>query len=223
VEFFMKKLIVASICLLLNQASFAASADAGSQLKAELENIKTFSAEFDQRIVDAGHKPVSRSNGSLSIRRPGAFYWEGKKPDPILVVADGKTLWTYDIELEQVTKQPVTEALDNTPAALLAGDVNHLERDFKISFGRAEKCVSEADTCFHLDNVGLFHISWYHASLTPTAYASETTSTLPSSSEINTQPEYTVKKGDTLWDIAENSLSISSACFLMSMSIINLL
>jgi outer membrane lipoprotein carrier protein len=148
----MKKIIVISMCLLLNQASFAASHDAAKQLKTELENIKTFSAGFDQRIVDAGHKPVSKSNGALFIKRPGKFYWEGRKPDPILVVADGKTLWTYDIELEQVTKQPITEALDNTPASLLAGDVDHLERDFKVSFATEKKCVTEADTCFHLES-----------------------------------------------------------------------
>lgn len=146
----MRKLIVASICLLLSQASVAASNDAAKQLKTELESIKTFAADFDQRIVDAGHKPVSKSNGALLIKRPGKFYWEGKKPDPILVIADGKILWTYDIELEQVTKQPITEALDNTPASLLAGDVDHLERDFNVSYALEKKCVSEADTCFHL-------------------------------------------------------------------------
>lgn len=148
----MKKLLIASFYLLLTHQVCAG--DASNQLKTELTKIKTFAASFEQHIVDSHDKPVSKSKGQVSIKRPGAFYWEGKEPDPLLVIADGKTLWTYDIDLEQVTKQPITEALDRTPAALLAGEIKDLERDFKISFASEQKCVQGADTCFHLESQG---------------------------------------------------------------------
>ena len=48
---------------------------------------------------------MSLTKGDMIIRRPGKFYWKSQSPDPILVVADGKHLWTYDIDLEQVTDE----------------------------------------------------------------------------------------------------------------------
>jgi outer membrane lipoprotein carrier protein len=43
-------------------------------------------------------------------------------------VADGVNIWSYDLDLEQVTVKPQAEALANTPALLLGGSEKALEQ-----------------------------------------------------------------------------------------------
>lgn len=44
--------------------------------------------------------------------------WETQDPIPQQIVSDGESLWIYDLDLEQVTREPA-ETLENTPAGLL--------------------------------------------------------------------------------------------------------
>ncbi len=120
---------------------------AGDQLVQSLQKITTFKANFVQNIRGAEGEKLSNSNGQVVISRPGKFYWKSQKPDQMLVVADGKFVWTYDIDLEQVTKQELKQALHNSPATLLAGDVSKLQDNFEIDF--AKKCKAD-NTCYQL-------------------------------------------------------------------------
>jgi outer membrane lipoprotein carrier protein len=51
-----------------------------------------------------------------------------------VIVADGKTLWLYDADLNQVTQRPQAQALGSTPAAILASasDLKALSADFDL-------------------------------------------------------------------------------------------
>jgi len=123
------------------------AATAPEQLMATLQNITTFKANFAQNINSAEGDKLSHTQGQMVISRPGKFYWKGQKPDQILVVADGKFVWTYDADLEQVTKQELKQALMNSPATLLAGDASKLNDTFDISY--AKKCPAH-NTCYEL-------------------------------------------------------------------------
>ncbi|MCB1735729.1 MAG: outer membrane lipoprotein chaperone LolA [Gammaproteobacteria bacterium] len=87
-----------------------------------LDGLKTYSASFEQIATDAGGQETERSEGTLSIQRPGHFRWEYIKPYPQLIVADGAELYLYDPDLEQVTIKAMDESLSRTPALLLTGD-----------------------------------------------------------------------------------------------------
>ncbi|MFI4938208.1 MAG: outer-membrane lipoprotein carrier protein LolA, partial [Candidatus Berkiellales bacterium] len=69
----------------------------------------------------------------------------------ILVVADGKYLWTYDIDLSQVTKQDLKKSFRNSPAALLAGSVSRLTKDFTVTYAKDKQCDKGVDRCFLLE------------------------------------------------------------------------
>jgi outer membrane lipoprotein carrier protein len=102
-------------------------AQAQTPLDGYLEHLRTLRAEFSQVVTDGRGLMVQKAAGKLLIVRPGRFRWE-LTPDrgsaPQLMVADGKNLWFYDRDLEQVSVKSAASALTATPASLLAGEEN---------------------------------------------------------------------------------------------------
>jgi outer membrane lipoprotein carrier protein len=109
----------------------AAAAQAQTPLDSYLTSLKTLRAEFSQVVTDNKGQQVQKAQGKLVIVRPGRFRWEltpsstnGGAASPQLMVADGKNLWFYDRDLEQVSVKPASTALTATPAGLLSGEGN---------------------------------------------------------------------------------------------------
>jgi outer membrane lipoprotein carrier protein len=121
--------------------ALAASPPAQTPLDAYLDQLKTLRTEFTQVVTDGRGEIVQRASGKLAILRPGKFRWEltpeGGAPtnqSPQLMVADGKNLWFYDSDLEQVSVKPAAAALTATPASLLSGD-GDIRALFRVSAG----------------------------------------------------------------------------------------
>jgi len=109
---------------LLASLALVSAAQARTPLDTYLTHLKTLRAEFAQTVTDGKGVEVQKAQGTLVIVRPGRFRWE-LTPDgssPQLMVADGKNLWFYDRDLEQVSVKAATAALTATPAGLLSGD-----------------------------------------------------------------------------------------------------
>ena len=88
--------------------------------------------QFVQTQLAGGKSGGGKSSGTFAFRRPGHFRWEIDKPDPQLIVTDGKKLYFYDEGLRQVTVREASEAIQATPAAVLFG-VGDLDEAFKLS------------------------------------------------------------------------------------------
>lgn len=101
-----------------------------AQLDAFFDGLSTLQAEFQQRVISGDTGQVISSDGTFYLQRPGRFRWEYREP-PQLVVADGKRVWLYDPELEQVSRQGQDRALRGTPAQLLVG-TEPLEKYFVL-------------------------------------------------------------------------------------------
>jgi outer membrane lipoprotein carrier protein len=107
----------------------AADAPASTPLDKYFDGLNTLRATFTQTVKDAKGKEVDRTTGNLVVSRPGKFRWE-VNPDAKgvggaqLLVADGKNVWFFDKDLEQVTVKPADAALSSTPAMLLSGATN---------------------------------------------------------------------------------------------------
>lgn len=111
-----------------------ASANATNSFQNYIRNISTLTTEFQQEIRDDKGKVLQRSTGTMYLKRPKLFRFETKTPTKQLIVADGKKLWLYDPELEQVTVKPLQEAIANTPALILTGDLSSFQRDYNIQY-----------------------------------------------------------------------------------------
>ena len=114
--------LAALLALLAVPLPAAAEGDrATERLDGWLSATSSFRARFFQSVFDEDGVRISESEGTVAFRRPYRFRWDYEFPEPQIIVADGNTLWWYDVELEQVTVRPVEAALAGTPAALLAG------------------------------------------------------------------------------------------------------
>ena len=107
----------------------AAEIDTGQQLVDDfVTNVVTLQGDFEQALIDADGQVVDRTTGTLEIQRPGQFRWSYIEPYEQWLVADGLNVWSYDVDLEQVTVKPQAEALANTPALLLGGSEGALDQ-----------------------------------------------------------------------------------------------
>ncbi len=115
-------------------AGTAQAAQARAQLERYFKDFVTLRASFEQTLVDEKGKTLERSQGTVYLWRPGRFRWEYEKPYQQSIVADGKKLWIYDKELEQVTVKPIRAALGSTPALLLDNKAD-IDRGFTVAEG----------------------------------------------------------------------------------------
>ena len=122
---------IAALTAALMFASSAANAGARDDLDAFTKGLKGLDGQFSQQVFDARGKQKESSNGRVAVSAPRLFRWEYVKPYPQLIVADGKTVWVYDPDLQQASKraQGVEEA--NSPLAILL-DPTKLDRDFVV-------------------------------------------------------------------------------------------
>lgn len=117
-------------------ASFAGAANAqaridelGERLVNDfITDVITLDGRFEQSLIDAEGAILERTSGTLEIERPTRFRWSYSDPYEQWLVADGVNIWSYDLDLEQVTVKPQAKALANTPALLLGGSENALEQ-----------------------------------------------------------------------------------------------
>jgi len=109
-----------------------------------LDGLVSWRADFAQTTVDARGRRRPTQEGTLTVQRPGRFRWEIRaagasvmQPAQVMV-ADGRNLWFYDADLEQVTVKPSGGALTATPAMLLAGTVPLREAFTVAAAGRRD-------------------------------------------------------------------------------------
>jgi outer membrane lipoprotein carrier protein len=128
--------MIASGALLI---SAPAQADGLKDLEAFLRDAGSGRADFTQVVTSPKRvgETVARSktsSGRFEFLRPNRFRFEYTKPFEQTIVADGKTLWLYDVDLNQVTARNQQDVLGSTPAALIAAgtDMRALSEAFEL-------------------------------------------------------------------------------------------
>ena len=122
-------------------AAYAGISWAGGMESLEnfVKTVKTGRADFTQVVTSPakdGQTPRAKtSSGTFEFSRPNRFKFIYKKPFEQSIVADGQTLWLYDVDLNQVTARKQAQVLGSTPAALIASapDLKALQADFTLA------------------------------------------------------------------------------------------
>lgn len=103
--------------------SLALAESAIDKLNAFVLDVSQLEADFQQTVIDTDGQIVEEAAGQFLLSRPGKFRWDYDTPFPQQIVADGERIWFYDVELEQITVKLQDDALAETPAGLLSGNV----------------------------------------------------------------------------------------------------
>jgi len=144
------------ISVLFGLFSLVYANSASDTLTGLLNNIRTMQANFSETVKDTKGKTLNQSQGKMSLERPGHFRWDVTQPNPQLVVTNGKKIWVYDADLEQVTIRYLQKESGEVPALLLSNTNETLEKDFRVDM------TNEADTQWFLltpkDKSSLFEL-----------------------------------------------------------------
>jgi outer membrane lipoprotein carrier protein len=134
-----KSILALAIGLALVLKVTLATAGGLESLDQFVKTVKSGRAEFSQSVTAPPKDGVIArpkiSAGSFEFARPNRFRFVYRKPFEQTIVADGQTLWLYDVDLNQVTARQQAQALSTTPAALIASaaDVRALQNDFTLA------------------------------------------------------------------------------------------
>jgi outer membrane lipoprotein carrier protein len=112
---------ISAAVLLLSATAQVQAQDAVDTVRDYFAELSSLQAGFHQKVVDADNILQQVSDGQMWIQRPGKFRWDYETPYRQQIISDGKRLWSYDEDLEQVTVQAIDKVLTSTPAMLLSG------------------------------------------------------------------------------------------------------
>lgn len=132
----MKNILTFIIFLISIPALNAFAADKGTAgeiyLEKFLADTETIEADFQQILRTRDGEILQRTAGQFYLSRPGKFRWNYQSPFEQTIVSDGKRIWIYDVELQQVTVQKKSAGLPATPMALLE-DSSRLHENFNVT------------------------------------------------------------------------------------------
>ena len=99
-------------------------ADGLQSLESFMARTQSGRADFTQVVTSPAKEGKAErkktSSGTFEFQRPGRFKFVYLKPFEQTIVADGQSLWLYDVDLNQVTARKQQDVLGSTPAALIA-------------------------------------------------------------------------------------------------------
>lgn len=128
------QIVFGSLAITLALASGNAWADARAQLDSFTRGLKTLDGGFTQQVYDQKGRLKESSSGKVSMSAPNLFRWQYVKPYQQLIVADGKTVWIYEPDLQQVSKRPQGVEEESSPLAALV-DPARLDQQFNVAEG----------------------------------------------------------------------------------------
>ena len=106
-----------------------------------LENrylISGFSAKFTQISTIKSMDIADTAEGELWVKPPGQMRWQYNSPDPQLIISDGKRLWVYRPEDNQVMIGKSPTFFGDGKGAGFLSDIRQIRNKFDISLERQE-------------------------------------------------------------------------------------
>ena len=92
-----------------------------------------FVADFRQETEVKNLNRTLKASGKLSFKRPGRMFWLYDEPKGQFVLADGKNLYFYQPDQNQVIKSPLKNAFrGDIPLSFLLG-LGNLKKDFNAT------------------------------------------------------------------------------------------
>ncbi len=133
-------LIIFALCLDQSFAAEGKNADAiVDNLQKNYEATVDFVADFRQETEVKTLNRNLKASGQVSFKRPGKMFWRYEEPKGQFVLADGKYLYFYQPEQNQIIKSPLKNAFrSDIPLSFLLG-IGNLKKDFNAVLKATEE------------------------------------------------------------------------------------
>lgn len=95
--------------------------------------LNDLKAEFAQTSFNKSLGQTIQAQGVVYLKKGGKLRWEYTTPTPQQIVSDGKTLWVYTPQLNQVNTTAAPEALAGPAGSFLTG-LGKLREHFEVRF-----------------------------------------------------------------------------------------
>ena len=120
------------IALSLVASTACAATGARARLDAFANGLHSLRGNFSQTVYDAHGNITGSSHGTLALQAPRLFRWQVTDPYQQLIVADGKKVWVYEPDLQQVTVRDQGAEEAHSPLTVLT-DLSQLDTEFKAT------------------------------------------------------------------------------------------
>jgi outer membrane lipoprotein carrier protein len=108
-------------------------------LQKNYDTTVDFVADFRQETEVRTLNRNLKAWGKLTFKRPGKMLWRYEEPKGQIVLADGKNLYFYQPEQNQVIKSPLSNAFrSDIPLSFLLG-LGNLKKDFNVALKGADE------------------------------------------------------------------------------------
>ena len=89
--------------------------------------------DFTQSALNKSLNQTIDARGTVYLKKGGKLRWEYAEPTKQEIVSDGKTIWIYTPQLNQVNTGPAPEALAGPAGSFLSG-LGKLREHFSVRF-----------------------------------------------------------------------------------------
>ncbi|GJM15742.1 MAG: outer-membrane lipoprotein carrier protein [Thermodesulfobacteriota bacterium] len=132
-----------TICLLLCVFSIEVHAEDNLNsvidgIQKKYEQINNFQALFTQESEVKALNKTQLAQGEVWFKKPGKMRWNYNSPNKDQIVSDGKTLWFYDEEEEQVIETPLAQVSETQSTTTLLSGLGNIKELFNASFAESE-------------------------------------------------------------------------------------
>lgn len=125
------------VIFLLCNIQFAWANSASESLIAKLNYTKTFSSQFDQKVLDEHGRVLQHSTGEMQYsKNPALFYWNVLSPEAQKMWFRDNQFIVLDLELSQATIKKMSSQKDPSmlPVLLLTGDSSKALKNFSVEW-----------------------------------------------------------------------------------------
>jgi len=103
-----------------------------SRMQKFYDGITDLKANFKQDLTDVRYNRRQTFYGYVRLKKPGKMRWDFQSPEKKLFISDGKLLWVYEPEDEQVFKQTLSESTLPSTVTFLFGK-GRFDKEFDAS------------------------------------------------------------------------------------------
>ena len=132
--------VIALSAIRISSAADSNPADAViDALQKSYDATTDFVADFRQDTEVKTLNRTMKANGKLTFKRPGRMYWRYEEPKNQFVLTDGKHLYFYQPDQNQVVKTPLKNAFrGDIPLSFLLG-LGNLKKDFNATLKSSDE------------------------------------------------------------------------------------